>query len=271
MKSHTGYGEIGYELMHNVFSKDHLGVIAQSLRAALMKGNPDMAELSLDELILAREAKDHSLVYKASQSLGSSYAAYNLLGSGILNAVCELAGFHPAELHIMPMYLIVQLPGDERFDYAWHQDGAYYDWCDEFAALWFPVNRSVTAGTGTISVVPRSHCEGRRASDTYFRDGSFRQIEARLGEQEAEQERVIELELGDCCLMDGNLVHRSVTNRSATPRVAGVVRLAHLAKVDTTSVRLEVEQIHLVGKWGRVFLGALIVRRPAEWAFSRKG
>ena len=67
-------------------------------------------------LILAREAEELSLVYKASQPLGSSAAAYNLLGSsGILDVVCGLNGFDPAELYLMPMYLIA-VTGNERFD-----------------------------------------------------------------------------------------------------------------------------------------------------------
>ena len=199
-----------------------------------MKGHPDQASLSLDDLILAREAEDHSQVYRASQSVGSASATYRLLGSsGILNIVCGLTGFDPAELHLMPMYLIVQLPGDERFDYGWHQDGAYYDWCEEFVALWFPVNRAVSGETGTISVIPQSHSEGRREANTYLRNGFFRQIDAKPGEQEATHEQVLDMQLGDCCIMDGNLIHRSVSNRSATPRVAGVVRLAHLGKLSS--------------------------------------
>jgi hypothetical protein len=234
MQFRAGYAEMGYEVIPNAFSKDCLGAIAQAFRATLVKNHAAAAEQSLDDLILAREAEDHSLVYKASQSIGSSAATYSLLGSsGILGSVCRITGFDPAELHVMPMYLIVQLPGNQRFDYGWHQDGAYYEWCEEMAALWFPVNRAVSEESGTISVIPQSHTEGRRAVDTYFRDGSFPQIDARLGEQEAARERVLELQLGDCCIMDGNMIHRSVANRSPIPRVAGVVRLAHLAKLSS--------------------------------------
>jgi 2,4-dienoyl-CoA reductase-like NADH-dependent reductase (Old Yellow Enzyme family) len=46
-----------------------------------------------------------------------------------------------------------------------------------------------------------------------------------------------------------------------------------LARYDrnTTSVRLEVEQIQLVGKWRRFFLGALIVEGPQNGRFLEKG
>ena len=97
--------------------------------------------------------------------------------------------------------------------------------------LWFPVNRPVGPDCGTISVIPASHKEGRRPADTYLRGGYFRQIEAKPSEREAADEQALGLQLGDCCVMDGNLLHRSVANRSATPRVAAVARLVHLAKL----------------------------------------
>ncbi len=230
VQSKTNYVEQGFEIVPNAFSKKHLGCLAQTLRAGLTRNHTCGAGLSLEELILAREAEDHSLIYKASQSVGSSTAAYDLLGSGILDAVCDLAGFDPANLHLMPMYLIVQLPHSEKFDYGWHQDGAYYDWCQDLVALWFPINRAVRAETGTISVIPKSHLDGRRETHAYTKHGFFRQLDAKLQEDESAKEHMIELEPGDCCIMNGNLVHRSVANGSDLPRVAGVVRLAYLGK-----------------------------------------
>jgi ectoine hydroxylase-related dioxygenase (phytanoyl-CoA dioxygenase family) len=131
---------------------------------------------------------------------------------------------------VMPMYLIIQLPSDERFDYAWHQDGVYHDWCADLLTLWFPVNRTTKRDTGTISLIPGSHRDGLRATDNYLRHGFFRQLQSKLKEGEAALETVLEVELGDCCIMAGNAVHRSVTNRSASPRVAGVLRMANLSR-----------------------------------------
>jgi hypothetical protein len=207
-------------------------LICQSLRAILEKSGDAHADSarSLDELILDREASDHSLVYKAAQSLGSSAATYQLLGSsGVLDLVCRVTGFRKSDLHLMPMYLIVQLPSDERFDYSWHQDGSYYPWCQDFLTLWFPVNRGTKRDTGTISMIPGSHTVGPRETDTFLKNGFFKQVQARLQPGEEEQEEVLETELGDCCIMNGNTVHRSVANRSKSPRVAGVLRIANLA------------------------------------------
>ncbi len=107
------YAERGFVVAPRVFSGDGLGLICQSLRAILEKSGDAHADSarSLDELILDREASDHSLVYKAAQSLGSSAATYQLLGSsGVLDLVCRVTGFRKSDLHLMPMYLIVQLP-----------------------------------------------------------------------------------------------------------------------------------------------------------------
>ncbi len=226
------YSNEGYVLAKQIFSETNLGTLRQALRSILDKSATDDAERngSLEQQVLRCEARDHGIVYKAAQSVGSSAATYQLIGSsGILDAISTVTGFQKTDLHLMPMYLIIQLPSDERFDYAWHQDGAYYPWCQDFLTLWFPVNRSTKRDTGTISVVPGSHREGRREADTYFRDGYFRQIQSKLQEEEGAREEVLEVELGDCVIMDGNTVHRSVANRGTSPRIAGVLRMANLS------------------------------------------
>jgi ectoine hydroxylase-related dioxygenase (phytanoyl-CoA dioxygenase family) len=232
------YSEKGYVVAPRVFSPEALKLISDSLRAVLAKsspeGSPEEKTASIEELIMKREAQDHSQVYKASQSLGSSAATYELLGaSGILDLVCEATGYDKANLHLMPLYLIVQLPSDERFDYNWHQDGSYYPTYQDFLTLWFPVNRGTKRDSGTISMVPGSHQFGPRETETFLRNGFFKQIQAKLRAGEEEQEKVLETELGDCCIMNGNTVHRSVANRSTTPRIAGVLRIASLAKQGT--------------------------------------
>jgi len=225
------YESNGYVISQEIFSPATLSLLCQSLRHVLGKsGSDDEDRLSLEELILKREAQDHSLVYQAGQSIGSSAGTYQLIGSSvILDEVSAVTGFEKADLHLMPMYLIIQLPSDERFDYAWHQDGSYYAWCQDFLTLWFPVNRSTKRDTGTISMIPGSHKSGPRKTETSYRHGYFQQIEAQLQLSEESQQEVLEVGLGDCCIMHGNTVHRSVANRSSSPRVAGVLRIANLA------------------------------------------
>ena len=225
------YSREGYVFAKKIFTGENLSLLADCLRAVLEQGTPTGCanNATIEELILKRESQDHSLVYKAAQAMGSSAAACQLLGSSrILDAICSATGFEKANLHMMPMYLIIQLPSDERFDYTWHQDGAYYPWCQNFLTLWFPVNRSTTQMTGTISVIPGSHQAGIRETETFLKNGFFKQMQSKLEAGEEAREEILDVELGDCCIMSGNAVHRSVANRCPTPRVAGVLRIANL-------------------------------------------
>jgi ectoine hydroxylase-related dioxygenase (phytanoyl-CoA dioxygenase family) len=230
----ASYANEGYVIAKGAFSADLLEDLKLSLRSVLEKNDRHRDENSqrhaLEELILMREREAHSLVYNASQSVGSSAAGYVLLGkSGILESVARASGFHLRNLHLTPMYLIVQLPNDERFDYVWHQDRAYYPWAQDMVTLWFPVNRATTRYSGTISVIPGSHRSGLRAANTTFRDGFFRQIESPTDTGEANDEVFMELDAGDCCIMHGDTVHRSVSNRADSPRVAAVVRIVNIS------------------------------------------
>jgi ectoine hydroxylase-related dioxygenase (phytanoyl-CoA dioxygenase family) len=223
------YSKDGYVVVKRLFSPARLSSLRQSLMQVLEKAGREGGENSLNDLILKQEASDHNAVYQAAQSVGSSAATYQLLGSSmIFDFVSELTGFKCANLHLMPMYLIIQIPSDERFDYTWHQDGSYYPWCQDFLTLWFPVNRGTGRDTGTISMIPGSQQYGPRETETFLRHGYFKQIESKLTPFEKTREQVLEVDLGDCCIMNGNTVHRSVANRSATPRVAGVLRIASL-------------------------------------------
>lgn len=226
------YAKQGYVIAKHVFSAPLLDALKSSLRAVLAKngqnGSMSHDQFTVDDLIMTRESEAHSLVYNASQSVGSSAAAYQLLGkSGIFDVITEATGFELQNLHLTPMYLIVQLPNDERFDYVWHQDRAYYPWAHDMVTLWFPVNRATTRDTGTIGVIPGSHQSGLRSADTSFRHGFFRQMESTTEQRETDQELFMELEAGDCCVMNGDTVHRSVANRASSPRVAGVVRMVN--------------------------------------------
>jgi ectoine hydroxylase-related dioxygenase (phytanoyl-CoA dioxygenase family) len=235
-KVSESYAKDGYVIAEQVFSAPLLEALKSSLRSVLNKNGQNRSDyhdqLTVEELIYTRESEAHSLVYNASQSIGSSAAGYQLLGkSGIFDAITEATGSALRNLHLTPMYLIVQLPNDERFDYAWHQDRAYYPWTNDMVTIWFPVNRATTRDTGTISVIPGSHQSGLRPTDNSFRHGFFRQMVSTIEQGETDDEFFIELEAGDCCIMHGDTVHRSVANRSSSPRVAGVVRLVNIGNL----------------------------------------
>ncbi len=224
------YTENGYVILRQLFHPDRINCLAQTLRFALPEGKQDDWAQSIDDEILSAEAVNHQFIFNASQAVGSSAAAYNLLGAHALEAVFAVTGFEPVSVHVLPMYCIIQLPGDGRFDYGWHQDGAYYTWAEQMITLWFPVNRPTNGETGTISVIPGSHREKIRKNETFLRHGYFKQIITEVNPAELQTEAMLDLALGDCCLMDGSLVHRSVSNNANSPRVAGVARIVSLPK-----------------------------------------
>ena len=224
------YNRDGFAIARDAFTPTDLVAVADSMQYVLDKGHTPNGN-SIDSAILEREEESHDLVYKASHALGSSSSTYRLLGhSTILETVAYLWGVPESQVHLTPMYLIAQLPSDGRFDYTWHQDAAYYKRFREVLTLWFPVTHAASVENGTISVVSGSHHHGMRPAETHQRHGFFRQIEAEVAEDE--QEQPLTINVGDCCLLHGHTVHRSVANRSAVPRVTGVVRLVNLAHED---------------------------------------
>jgi ectoine hydroxylase-related dioxygenase (phytanoyl-CoA dioxygenase family) len=224
------YHKDGFAIARGAFKPGNLLAVADSMRYVLEKGHVPNGQ-SIDGVIMEREQEDHDLVYKASHALGSSSSTYRLLGqSPILEMVAQLWGVRETQVHLTPMYLIAQLPSDGRFDYTWHQDAAYYRRFREVLTLWFPITHAASVENGTISVLSASHLQGMRAAATHQRHGFFRQIEAVVAEDE--QQKPLNMEVGDCCLLHGHSVHRSVANRSAVPRVTGVVRLVNLAHED---------------------------------------
>lgn len=227
---HETFQQDGFVIARQAFTSNLMNGLVDSLYASLANKRNDCEGLSIDELMMKREAEDHGLVYNAATSLGSSAATYRMLGgSRILEIVTAVLGIKPADLHVMPLYLLVQLPQDGRFDYNWHQDAPYYPWCRELASLWFPVTHRTSLENGTMAVVPGSHKNGLRNAETYFRNGSFRQIETIVEESEATNSVPLELEVGDCLISSGNLVHASIPNRGRVPRVNGILRLVNMA------------------------------------------
>jgi ectoine hydroxylase-related dioxygenase (phytanoyl-CoA dioxygenase family) len=69
-----------------------------------------------------------------------------------------------------------------------------------------------------------------------MKHGIFKQMQPSLRNDELAREKVLEMSLGDCCIMNGNMVHRSILNRSASPRVAGVLRAVNLGTLQSYDV-----------------------------------
>ena len=228
----TQLAEDGFVILRQVFPRELLGDLADGMAGVLLRQGPHEAD-ELDGLLAEREAADHSLVYQAAVSQGSAAATYRLLGSSPIFEHCAQAmRCRLADVHVQPLYLLTQMPKDQRFDYTWHQDAPFHAWSKELASLWFPVTHRSSAETGTMTILPGTHKQGARQAETYLRDGGFRQIEVVPGKDELARAIVLELDPGDCILFSGHLLHKSMPNRSDSPRVTGVMRVFDQAKQD---------------------------------------
>ena len=67
----------------------------------------------------------------------------------------------------------------------------------------------------------------------------------------------------NCCIESANRPNTTTLTHTVTAR--------KMVRRKTTSVRLEVEQNHLVRKWGGFFLGVFHVEGPQDGRFLEKG
>lgn len=217
----------GYTVLDGVFTEGRVRRVQRSLLAGLGAEDTD----DLGDVLLAAEAVDHSLVYNAGAAIGSSAAAYELLGNTTLTAV---AAHHLQtswrSIHFLPLHVAVQIPQNDWFDYRWHQESAFYPWAEHVLSVWFPVLDASTAEGGTMAVIPGSHRGGRRDATRSVEHGSL-QIEAVLAEGELECAVPVEIAVGDAIVFDSNLVHASLPNLSERPRVTGILRIVDQRRV----------------------------------------
>lgn len=212
----------GFCIVKNAFSQTLLDELAKSLKNILKR---EETNVSLDQLILDREVENHQIVYNASATVGSSAAAYRLLGNSEIISILEaISGISAHRIHIMPMHVQIQCPSDERFDYKWHQESSFYPMYPDVLSVWFPLLRPSSCLTGTMAVIPGSHKKGKRDANMYFSHEKFRQIEPVVEDYEENYQIVIEINPGDVCIFHPDLVHKSLGNQGRLPRLTGIVR-----------------------------------------------
>ncbi|WP_374649745.1 phytanoyl-CoA dioxygenase family protein [Dongia sp.] len=251
--ANSEYRKAGLYISKGAFSKKAVSAVCDVLYDALAN-KESFPGMSLDDLILHREKQDHSLVYQASLCVGSSLAAYQLMSEpGFANLLSDLSGIEQRHMHFMPLAIHIQLPGDTRFDYKWHQESVFYPWCEDVLSVWFPLLRHTRKGDGTMVVIPGSHADGKREARSYFSYGRIRQIEPDVTEVEADAELPIEIDVGDACVFDANAVHRTEPNSAALPRVCGIIRIANyksMNKVRPLYKALSINEADVVDRAG---------------------
>jgi hypothetical protein len=211
----------GYSVLRGVLSMTRLEALIDVLVAALGGARGD----DVDRLIVDAEARDHAEVYAAALLLGSSLASHQLLvDSPIPDLAAVLLETEIAYLHTMPLYLNIQLSGEESHDYTWHQERSYYPWCPSILSAWFPLMRSTAASSGTMAVIPGSHRRDERPEAKPRPTSSILQMEVPLLPGELKSLVPIEIDPGDAVVFAGGLVHASLPNAGVVPRMTGILR-----------------------------------------------
>lgn len=211
------YADNGYEVISGLDPR-LIENVKSVFADALHRIDNNVINGDLSELILQREAQDHSLVYQASNFVGSSLAASRLVVA--VSAQVE-ASCNATNLHVMPPTVAVQLPKDERFDYKWHQESAFYPWAGQVISVWLPL-QPTRVGNGTMLIIPGSHKQGAKSARQYFSHEAFRQIECAVDDPDIAVP--MELDVGQYVVFDGNIVHCSDGNRGTLPRLVVIMR-----------------------------------------------
>lgn len=220
----------GYYICRQGLELDKVALLEDALRLALVNGDAEYNDLSLDELVLLRESQDHKKVYDAAVSVGSSFAGMNVLSqSKILEISTACSGALSGAVHNMPLHVAIQNPSDGSFDYGWHQESAFYDWCPDILNIWFPLVRPSTTSAGTMSVLPQSHLNGKLPYNDFLNEAGFRQLNCEIDSVKDTSEVDIEINVGDFVIFHSDLIHKSKLNFSKLPRYSGILRIVNMS------------------------------------------
>lgn len=225
------FAKYGYVLLRGAIKPEHLKDITRNLWGLVAAGRPRGANVEAD--IMQLESEDHERLYKASITVGSSLAAYELIASADLRRISAcLLDTSEQHLHVTPLHIAVQIPRKTEFDYAWHIESDFYPWAPEIVNVWFPVLSSTERNfTGTIEVIPFSHLKEKRPNDTTHKD-TYVQIVSHLDAEEESKGIQIEAEPGDALFFHKHMVHRTCPNLCNQPRVTGIVRVMDMARIE---------------------------------------
>ena len=219
----SAFKDHGYVLLKGAISKDSLHDLTRNLwEVVLPRG---CQRDTIEDDILRLEGESHEQVYRASITLGSSFAAYSLIFKANLRGIArELLQCAETQLHVTPLMTAIQIPGKTEYDYEWHQESSFYPWAPALLNFWFPVLAPTKRGTGTISLIPGSHKLGRRP-ESRSGEGKFIQIKPLVTGREESTALEIEAEPGDLLVFHADMIHKSIANVSGVPRVTGIVRV----------------------------------------------
>ena len=192
------FDEEGYYIYKNAIPQENLESVRQSLHYLLAHGNEKRQSMDLATLILDVEEEDHTKVYHAMKTMGSSVAAAEMLSAlDIAGKTSELTGVPLERIHQTLFQTPIQIPKDARFDFQWHQENGSYSKLPQMTTFWFPILDPTREGCGTVEVIPGTHKDGIRPTHHIVTEGGLNDWIVELNPGEEERGFAVEIELGD--------------------------------------------------------------------------
>ena len=223
----------GYLILRKAISQDNINLILEAISVMARKNMPNHESLSLSELIIQLEKKNHENVYNIQKAMATSFNAMRLITNLRLDKVhSQLYNVSLSEVHTHLFQTPVQFPEDARFDFSWHQESASYSGNFKILTCWFPIYGAVSKTNGSVEFIPRSHLNGKRKTRHEKKESGLNDWIVDPKKDELETAKVAELNPGDILLFDSDILHRSVINQSENIRITGISRTVNICDLD---------------------------------------
>lgn len=202
----------------------------------------------LDTVLLLYEKYHKQSGFHAGQLVRSSMMRNFVFTQDFFVSTCsQLLRCSKELLNIDEGVVFPSIPSSKRLLYQWHSEASYYPKRNHFLNGWFPVFRNKTKQNGTMIVMPKSHkkeywdfMEHFGYDDTSPKTQTREQFEVPASSLSEYETVPIDIERGDMCFFDRNLLHASTINESDKFSYASVVRIFDVKDDLTLSSTLDI-------------------------------
>ena len=131
----------------------------------------------------------------------------------------------------------IDIPGEEKYLFPWHQDYPYTQGSIDGIVIWIPFF-DVPLGHGHLKVIPHSHKKGIRnvkMVDPENKNKNGAHVISLIGQEELDQEPSLEISVsqGDALVFSTLLLHKSTPSEASLPRFTAQLRYANFRNIDS--------------------------------------
>jgi len=219
------FGREGFLILRGAIPESSLDALRMALFVMARKGEPGRVDQSLSDVIEMLEKRNHGMVYTLQKAIATSFTALQVLTDLKLASLhSQLYDVPEANVHTHLFQTPIQFPGDQRYDFSWHQESGSYSHTSKILTCWFPVLGPVNRERGSTELIPGSHVHGKREARHHVKDSGLNDWTVMPEPDELRRSVIAEMKPGDILLFDSDLVHRSVANCSKSIRITGIAR-----------------------------------------------